>query len=407
MSTVPRRVAWSVALAATFTMTVSYIDRTTFSVLALSVTKDLDISETAYGWLTSAFSVAYLVATPLAGWWIDRIGARRGLVYSVLVWTAVAALHSIVPGFAVLFALRLALGIAEGPSFPGAAQTVQRILPANERERGFGVLFTGSSIGGIIAPLLASALFALAGWRLAFVGTALAGLVWVPIWLYVTRSAAVRAQLDHSLGDAPVDELAPRATFRELVSHPIMVRALIAVFAVAPIAGFSLGWGAKYLGTNFGVTQAEVGKFLWIPPLMFDAGAILFGDLASRQQRPPGEPPRLLFAIAVPLAASLALLPFATTPWVARVMLGAAMIGSGAIYTFVTADLLSRVPPASVSFAGGIMAGAQSLALIVMGPLVGSSIDAYGTYDVATIVVGVLVVPGCVLWLLWRPRTFR
>jgi ACS family hexuronate transporter-like MFS transporter len=266
------------------------------------------------------------------------------------------------------------------------------------------VLFTGSSIGGMIAPLLASTLFALAGWRLAFVGTALAGLVWVPIWLWVTRSPEVRAKLDH----APVvEDRAPRATFRELVTHPIMVRSLLAVFAVAPIAGFALGWGPKFLGTTFGVTQGQVGQYLWIPPLMFDVGAILFGDLASRQQRPPGTPPRLLFSIALPLAASLAFLPFATTPLVAVIILGTAMIGAGAIYTFVTADLLARVPPASVSFAGGIMAGAQSLALIVMGPLVGYSVDVTGGYETATTVLGALVVPGCVAWLLWRPRAFR
>jgi hypothetical protein len=38
------------------------------------------------------------------------------------------------PGFAVLFMLRIALGVAEGPSF-GAAQTVQRVLPPADRPR--------------------------------------------------------------------------------------------------------------------------------------------------------------------------------------------------------------------------------------------------------------------------------
>jgi len=70
--------AWTVAIVATLTMTVSYIDRSTLAVLAPSVTKALDIGETEYGWLTSAFSIAYLFATPLSGWWIDRIGTRRG-----------------------------------------------------------------------------------------------------------------------------------------------------------------------------------------------------------------------------------------------------------------------------------------------------------------------------------------
>src|SRR5262245_56279101 len=135
-------------------MTVSYIDRSTLAVLGPSVKSALDIDATEYGWLTSAFSMAYLIATPLAGWWIGRIGARRGLVGSVLLWTAVSALHALVPGFGVLFALRIALGMAEGPSFPGAAQTIQRVLPPNERARGFGVLFTGSSLGGMIVPPL-------------------------------------------------------------------------------------------------------------------------------------------------------------------------------------------------------------------------------------------------------------
>src|SRR5205814_9590873 len=100
---VGRPTAWTVAIVAMLTMTVSYIDRLTLAVLAPSVTKALHITETQYGWLQSAFSIAYLVATPLSGWWIDRIGARRGLVGSILVWTAVSALQALAPGLGSLF----------------------------------------------------------------------------------------------------------------------------------------------------------------------------------------------------------------------------------------------------------------------------------------------------------------
>src|SRR5215470_1239175 len=177
-------------------MTVSYIDRATLATLAKSVKGALDIDDTMYGWLSSAFSIAYLFGTPIAGWWIDRAGARRGLVASLLVWSAIAALHAIVPTFGILFALRIALGFAESPGFPGAAQTMQRVLPPEERSRGFGLLFTGSSIGGMLAPLIASALYTASGWRIAFLGTAAVGLVWIPAWLLVTRSGAIRERLD-------------------------------------------------------------------------------------------------------------------------------------------------------------------------------------------------------------------
>jgi ACS family hexuronate transporter-like MFS transporter len=394
-----RRAAWAVAIAATLTMTVSYIDRATLAVLAPSVTKALDISDQEYGWLTAAFSVAYLIATPLAGWWIDRVGARRGLVGSVLVWSTVAALHALAPGLGLLFALRIALGFAEGPSFPGAAQTVQRVLPPADRARGFGVLFTGSSIGGMLVPPLASWLYGLAGWRVAFLGTAAIGLLWVPLWLLVTRPRDVRTQLDATAESAGVVE---RATFGELIRHPILLRALIAIFAAAPVLGFMMAWGAKYLEREFSVKQVDVGHYLWLPPLLLDAGAIAFGDLASRQRRAPGAPPRALYAIAMVLAATMALLPFAAAPWAGVSIAAIAMAGGGALYTLTTADLLGRMPAGSVSLAGGIMAGAQSLALIIVNPLIGRSVEHFGNYDLVAIAIGCWAVPGSLIWIAWR-----
>ncbi len=394
-----RRHAWLVAIVATLTMTVSYVDRMTLAVLAPAVTQALDISDEAYGWLGSAFSMAYLFGTPFAGWWIDRAGARRGLVASVLAWSAVAALHALVPGFGILFVLRLALGLTEAPGFPGASQTVQRILPAADRERGFGVLFTGSSLGAMLVPPLATWIYRHAGWRTAFLVTSLAGLLWIPLWLAVTRARAVRDQL----AVVPATPDAPRPSFGDMISHPIVLRALAGVVASAPVFSFPSTWGAKYLVRTYHLQQGEVGHYLWLPPLMFDAGAILFGDLASRQRRPEGVPPRALFAVGIALAATLALLPFARSPWQGMAVLAAASVGAGAMYTLTTADLLGRMPPGSVSFAGGILAGAQSLALIICNPLIGRAVDRLGSYDLPALCLGLWAIPGGLLWLALRP----
>ncbi len=403
MTELSRRGAWVVAIVATLTMTVSYIDRATFGVLAPSVTAALNISETEYGWLQSAFAVAYLIATPLAGWWIDRAGARRGLVASVLAWSVIAGLHAIVPSLGVLFALRIALGFAEGPSFPGSAQTVQRVLPTGERERGFGVLFTGSSVGGMLVPPLAAFLFGIAGWRGAFLGTAIVGLLWVPLWIGITGRPLARAKLDAS---REVVAAAPRPRFIDLARHPLMIRALIAIVAIAPIVGFLQAWGAKYLVRTFHLGQKDVGAYLWLPPLALDVGAIAFGHFASRQRRGEGVPPRALFAVGLVLVASFAMLPLATSPWAGVAVISIAMCGGGAIYTLVTADLLGRVPPTSIAFAGGILAGAQSLSHIVAGPLVGASVAATSSFDTAALVLGLWSVPGTLVWLLWRPGRY-
>ncbi len=400
---ITRTNAWTVTVIATLTMTVSYIDRSTLAVLAPSVTKALDIGETPYGWLTSAFAIAYLFATPLSGWWIDRIGARRGLVGSILAWTTVAAMHALVPGFATLFVLRILLGFAEGPSFPGAAQTVQRILPAEERSRGFGLLFTGSSIGGMIVPPLASALYDAGGWRVAFLGTSMAGLLWIPLWIYVTGKPAVREKLD-SYQNAP---RAQRMSFRQLLTDRNMLRALCAILAVAPVFALGLSWGAKYLARTFDVAQEDVGHYLWMPPLLFDAAAVLAGDLASRQVRAPGAPPRLLFGAGIVLTLVICLLPIATTPWQAMTFMGVAMAGGGIVYTLTLADALARVPPGAVSFAGGTVASAQSVAQIIANPLIGASVDATHSYDIAALVLAAWVLPGCLVWMLVKPRALE
>jgi ACS family hexuronate transporter-like MFS transporter len=392
-----RQQAWPVAVVAVLTMTVSYADRQTLSALAPTLRDVLHMSKEDYGWLMSAFSFAYLFASPLAGWWIDRIGARRGLVASVLAWSTVAALHAVVPGFATLFALRLALGVTEGPSFPGAVQTIQRVLPPADRSRGLGFVFSGSSLGAMIAPQLAGFLFDQAGWRLAFLGSAAVGLVWVPLWLALTNRRSIAAQLD-----TPSEATREKPRYIDLASHPAMIRALLAIFAVAPAIGFVLYWTSDLLVKQLGVPQGDVGHYLWLPPLCLDAGAIAFGDLLARTRKP-----HFLFALAALLTTTLALLPLVATPWQVIAIGGVTVAGGGAIYTLVTAELLSAMPPQIASSAGGLVACGQSLSLIITNPLIGRVADSYGSYDIPAVALAVWVLPGAVAWWAWRPRGMR
>jgi len=74
---------WAVAVAATLGMSVSYIDRQTLAAIAPAVRAALTIDHTQFGWLLSAFSMAYLVGAPTAGVVVDRLGARRGFAIAV------------------------------------------------------------------------------------------------------------------------------------------------------------------------------------------------------------------------------------------------------------------------------------------------------------------------------------
>jgi ACS family hexuronate transporter-like MFS transporter len=402
-------VAWSLAVGATLTMAVSYFDRQALAALSPTLIPALGMTTEQYGLLGSAFAFAYLVGSPLSGWIIDRTGSRRGLLGAVVAWSIVAALHSLVPGYGVLFALRIALGLTESPSFPGAAKTIERALPAADRARGFGLLFTGSSFGALLAPFAASALTERYGWRVAFLGTAVVGLAWIPLWLLLTRSAAARAALDPSPEDEhPKQARRGIAPILETVRHPAVQRACVVVLATAPLVGFSLQMSPKLLADVEHIAQADMGKYLWIPPLLFDIGSLLFGHLASVHARAHrGEPSKALFVFCGLLGSGLWLMLLVPGPHAKMVITGLAMAGVGGLFATFTADMLGRVPTSLVSTAGGITAAAQSLAHIVALPLAGRAIDKTGGYAVPIIALSAAVFPGVLVWLLWKPPPLR
>jgi ACS family hexuronate transporter-like MFS transporter len=421
----PRPSAWLVALVATLAMTVSYVDRQALATLAPTVCAALRIDHAQYGALTAAFSLSYFVGAPLAGWLLDRVGARRGLVVSIVLWSGVSALHAAAPSFAGLLALRVLLGAAEAPSFPGAAQTVRRALPEGDRSTGYGLIFTGSSIGAMIAAPLAIGLNAhLGSWRLAFVGTSLCGLAWLPLWLFATGGARRR------VFDAPAHTRAPDVPWRVVLREPAIHRAVLLVFLTAPLTMFVLNWSAQLLVEHFHQTQDVLSKYLWLPPLFFDVGAVGCGAIASRRERS-----RLriafksrselslrssvrtafesrselsshkdLVAVGAVLAAALAIVPFVGGPVAAVLLGGVAMLGGGALYLLATEDMLGRLPTGLVSRAGGCTAAAQSIAHILFAPAIGAVLDRTRSYTLVLVVLGLMVVPGAIAWAMWPVR---
>lgn len=392
--------AWAVTLVATATMAISYLDRQVLGVLAPSVRAELQIDGEAYGWLASSFSIAYLVSTPIAGRLLDRVGVRRGLLGAVILWSIVSASHGLATSFAMLFAMRLALGVTESPSFPGAAASISRALPPEQRPRGLGVLYTGTSLGAMIAPPLATFLAAsLGGWRFGFLGVAIVGLVWVPLWLLATQPAAVRALLD-----SPPE--ARRTSFLELARNRAVLRAGALVLASSPTFAFFFLFSSLYLNEAHRVAQEDVGDFLWLPPLFLDVGAVTFGFLAARHARlhGAGRSPIALAAVALAMTAAIGALPLCPGPWEATMLFGLVLAGGGGLFAILTADLVTGVGPQLAASAGGLTAASQSIAYVIASPLIGRSADATGSHDLAVVVLACCLVPGFAAWVALRPR---
>jgi ACS family hexuronate transporter-like MFS transporter len=384
-------------------MSVSYVDRQALASIAPSVTSALALDNTHYGSLLSAFAMAYLVGAPLSGVVVDRLGARRGFAAAVIVWSIVAGAHALVFSFGALFTLRVLLGFAEAPSFPAAVQAIRRALPGARRPLALGLLFTGSSLGAIVAAKLTVRLDAAYGFRAAFAGTALIGTAWLPFWLWVTRGVGLDRAAAPQLPADDASTHAHRSTsWTAIATNPAVLRAIVAVAGSAPLTMFVLNWTSKYLVDAWNLPRAGVGSFLVWPPLVFDLGAIGFGALASRRRESdrPTTPTGLL-TLAMALGSLLALAPFARSPEVAIALFSLSACGGGGIYVLVTSDMLSRIPIERTSTAGGMTAAAQSIAHVIAGPLIGWTVDRTHSHSTALFALGGIVVPTTITFLLW------
>jgi ACS family hexuronate transporter-like MFS transporter len=387
----------AVIAVSTLAMTVSYVDRQSMAALGPTVKRALGMGHAEWGALTSAFSIAYLLGAPLAGALVDRIGARRGLVVAVIVWSAVAAMHAMVTTFAALFLLRILLGLAESPTYPAAARAVGAVTPPRSRSAALAWLFTGSSVGAAIAGPAAIKIEAYTGsFRLAFIGIALVGVLYAPVFWFMTRHPSVAQLIDRR-------ETRARGSLREvwaLLSEPAMRRNAVLIIASAPAIMLVLNWLPQLLEEQLGVVQRAQARYVWIPPLAFDAGAVIFGALASRRDRRNRSINDLVMFGAL-LEGCLAFVAWAKHPGAGVALCAVSMAGGGALYALAAGDLFRRIGLARAGAAGGLAAASQSLAHIITAPLVGKVLDRTHTYHDVVIVLGALAVPGALIWILW------
>ena len=133
------------------------------------------------------FFVAYTISNPLWGSILDYVGLRVGMLLGVAVWTAASVSHGWMAGFMGFAMARAFLGFGEGVTFPGGLRTAVESLPATRRARAIALSFSGGTLGGVAAPLIAVPLGLKYGWRAAFMFTGAFGMAWMLLWAFVAR----------------------------------------------------------------------------------------------------------------------------------------------------------------------------------------------------------------------------
>src|SRR5438309_2257344 len=93
---------WRIALLVGAAIAISYLDRQALPVAVTAIQRDIPLSNTQFGDLTSLFLLAYAIMYAGGGALVDRLGTRRGLLAIMIFWSLACASHAVAAGVGML-----------------------------------------------------------------------------------------------------------------------------------------------------------------------------------------------------------------------------------------------------------------------------------------------------------------
>ncbi len=412
---VMRKVAWRLIPFLSLGYLINALDRFNISIAALTMNKELGLSATTYGLAAGAFFWSYVLFQLPANAIITRLGARRWLGVTMVVWGICSAGTAFVTDATSFVTMRFLLGIAESGFFPGVAWFMTRWFPSRHRGRAMGIFYAFGASASVIGGPLSGNLLLLHGWH------GLSGWQWVfliegipacllaalcPIlmrdrpedaaWLNRDQQTWLRHQLDAESTQSSSQTL---TLMQALVSPMIMM--LILGYLLIGFGVYSKNFFLPLMIKTMGYNDQIVGYLSALPSVAGVAGMILF----SRSSDRTGE---RVWHVALPcLLASAGLLgaglTLAVNPILAMACFCVAGFGiSGSLPTFWNLPTAWLGPTAA---AGGIAVinSIGNISGYAAPQLVGILRDATGSYEIPMVVASLFMLAAAVCILL-SPR---
>ena len=263
----PLKMRWVMISFAFVATVLNYLHRLSFNYLtAKGPLHDL-IPDDTFGYIASAFFIAYMISNAFSGFVIDKLGTRLGYSLSMAFWTTAGILHALAMTPFQFGFFRFLLGIGEAGNWPAAIKLTSEWFPPNERSTASGIFNSGAAVGAVIAPPLIAWLGITFGWQITFVVIGVLGYLWLAaFWFtYYTPKEVEKEAKARTI--PPVKLLKNRFVLGLTLSKVFM----------DPIWYFITFWIGRYLADVHGWNLAMIGWFAMFPFIIADFGNILGG----------------------------------------------------------------------------------------------------------------------------------
>jgi MFS family permease len=371
---------------------INYVDRGNLSVAAPLLKKELGLSASQLGILFAAFFTTYTAMQFVVGWLVDRFDVTRVLAAGFLLWSLATAITGFVGGFALLFSMRLILGIGESVALPASSKILARHLPEHHRGFASGAMMSAMRFGNAVGTFGAGFLMATFGWRPVFIAIGLFSLLWLPAWTkWKPRAAQVVA---HSVAASP--------GFAEIFKQRSFWGTTAGQFCGNYVFYFMVTWLPAYLvlERHFSMTMmAKVAGLYYAVDAISAMATGMLQDFYIRRGHTPTVVRKSgmligfsITAIAMPACAVAG--TNALLPWLLAAGIGCGMTSPG-IMTFGQRLAGAR----AVGKWYGAQNGFSNFAGIVCPALTGFVVDRSGNFLLPFGIVSLLSVVGALAWV--------
>ena len=274
-------------------------------------------------------------------------------------------------------------------------------FPSRERGLAIGFYTMGATVGAMLAPYIVIPLVSYpyaekmswianllgpgAGWRLAFIFTGVAGLLWLIPWLLIYREPRQSRLIGaDELKLITTDDESGRAndagspwTWRQILTSRIVWLLLLSRLITDPVWYFYQFWFAKYLHSERGLTQEQL-TVTWSIYAAAGAGSLFGGWISGRLIRRGVLPANSRMHVMLGCALLLPLSPLvaSATGLSAAIFVSIIVVFASLAWLInLSAIIVDLVPRHSLGTVFSVVAAGSTLGGIVMNTLVATMVS--------------------------------
>jgi MFS family permease len=275
---------WYVLAVLTSVYISNIADRYVVSTLIEAIKAELQLSDTAIGFLTgTALAIFYTgMGLPL-GMIADRVDRRKLISISIALWSLMTAACGIARNFTELLLARIGVGIGEAGGTPASQSIIADLFPFSERVLATSLFALGAAAGAMLGSIAGGAIAQEFGWRSAFLALGIPGAV---LALVVRFTMSEPRRGGSTVGEATESSPNLMETLRYIYKQRSLLHVLAGQTVVIFWSWGLLWWTPAFLARSHGLTTGEAGALLGIiNGVCGSVGIIIGGVLIHRLGR--------------------------------------------------------------------------------------------------------------------------